>query len=186
MFQSLRANSKFYILHKEENPRVEEGSVVSVTAPVPKYPMPTSFNQQTEMIVDVVVKVNDGNFTFQKLPANADIADFGNGGNVVVATSRDAINSELSAMKQRSMDVIKSVDYHKSVIAGCDKLLRDLNPEYAEKQKQQEEISILQKQMGEMSKNMADLMEMNRQLMQQLAATEGTGRTKKVETTKTE
>ena len=37
-------------------------------------------------------------------------------------------------MKQKSIDIINSMDFHNSVIAGCDKMLTLLNPEFAEKQ----------------------------------------------------
>lgn len=60
MFQSLRANNQLYILHKDANPYIEIGSVVSVSAPKPKYPMPTPIGQipQTEMVVDIVININ--------------------------------------------------------------------------------------------------------------------------------
>lgn len=64
------------------------------------------------------------------------------------------------------------MDIHKSVIAGCDKMLTLLNPEFAEKQRQEQEIASLKGQMSEMSKNMADLMELNKRLMEQIGVTE--------------
>lgn len=183
MFQSLRANNQFFILHKDSVPYVETGSVVSVTAPMPKFPLPTNFGQPQEMVVDVVVRVNDNNVTFQKLPANTEIADFGMNGAIVVATSREAINAELSSIRQKNIDIINSVDFRRSVIDGCDKALRELNPEYAEKQQQQREISDLKKQMSEMSRNLADILAANRELMAQLRGGEspetGTSRTRK-------
>lgn len=160
MFQSLRASNQFYILHKESVPYIEIGSVVSVSAPMPKFAFPQTFGQPQEMVVDVVVRVNDNNVTFQKLPANQEIADFGMNGSIVVATSKDAMNAELSSLRQKSIDIINSVNFHKSVIEGCDKTLRSLNPEYAEKQQQQEEITVLKQNMEEMRQNMVNLMKM--------------------------
>lgn len=163
MFQSLRPSNQFYILHKEAVPYVEVGSVISVSTPMPKFPMPTSFGQPQEMVVDVVVRVGDNSLTFQKLPANMEIADFGTNGAVVVATSKEAMNAELSSLRQKSVDIINSVDFHKSVIDGCDKTLRDLNPEYAEKRQQQEEINSLKQNMEEICKGMSDLMNMQKE-----------------------
>ena len=48
-----------------------------------------------------------------------DIADFGQNGNIVVSCSRDAMNNEVASMKQKSIDIINSMDFHNSVIAGC-------------------------------------------------------------------
>lgn len=172
--------SGIYILHKDANPFIEYGPVVSVSAPKPKYPMASPMGQlpQMEMVVDVVVCINGQNTTFQNLPAGMDIADFGQNGNIVVSCSRDAMNNEVASMKQKSIDIINSMDFHNSVIAGCDKMLTLLNPEFAEKQRQEQEISSLKGQMAEMSKNMSDLMELNKRLMEQLGVVE-TSKTKK-------
>lgn len=54
MFQNLRVNNQLYILHKEAKHFIEIGSVVSVSAPKPKYPMPAPMGQipQMEMVVE--------------------------------------------------------------------------------------------------------------------------------------
>lgn len=168
MFQSLRPSNQFYILHKDSVPYLEVGSVVSVSTPMPKFQFPQAFGQPQEMVVDVVARVNDNNITFQKLPANSEIADFGNNGAIVVATSKDAVNAELSSLRQKSIDLINSVNFHHSVIESCDKMLRDLNPEYAQKQQQQEEINTLKQNMDDMRSNMAELMRMNKELLSRL------------------
>lgn len=157
-----------YILHKGANPFVEVGSVTSVSAPVPKFPVPPQFGQPQEMVVDVTVAVNGQNVNYQKLPANAEIADFGQNCNMVIACSRDAMNAEVTAMKQKSVDLLGSVGFHESVIAACDKMLTMLNPEFAEKQRQEAEINNLKEQVGSMSKSVNELIEMNRQLMERL------------------
>ena len=164
MFQSLRPNNQLYILRKEK-PSLEIGSVVSVSLPVPKYQMQPNFGQPQEMVVDVVAKVNNQDVTYQKIPATSDIADFGNGG-IVLSDSREAMNSEILSLKKKSADIINSIDYHKEVIANCENILSELNPEFAEKQAQQKEIDSLREKMDEMTKNMASLMEANRKLIE--------------------
>lgn len=181
MFQQLRANSQLFILHKEEKPYVETGTVVSVSAPRAKYPMgqPLVGVPQLEMVVDVVANVGGQNTNLQGLPAGLDIADCGQGGNVVVSCSREAMNSEIASMKQKSIDIVGSVNYHKSVIRGCDEMLTALNPEFAAKQAQEKEISDLKSQVSEMSRNMTELVAMNKKLMEQLNANSETTETKK-------
>jgi hypothetical protein len=101
MFQSLRVNSPIYILHKEGAPYVETGSVVSVSNPMPKFPMPNAPMQSfggAEMVVDVVVSVNGQQMTFSKLPANKDIEDSVIN-KMTISTSREAMNAEVSAFK---------------------------------------------------------------------------------------
>ena len=160
MFQSVRPNSPIYVLHKGDNPRLETGYVVNQPIPKPKYQMPRTFGQPQEMIVDLVVKLNDTPINLNAIPANLDIADsYSNGENIVISDSREAMNSEIISLKQKSVDLLNSVNYHQSLIQQYDKLLSDFNPEVAEKQAQQQEIAQLRNQMNEMSKNMALLIE---------------------------
>ena len=166
MFQSLRPNNQVFILHKDRAV-LETGSVVSVSTPMPKYPVQPMFGQPQEMVVDIVVKVNNQDITYQKIPANLDIADFNNS-NVVLSDNREAMNSEISSLKQKSIAIINSIDFHKEMISNCDKILSELNPEFAEKQQQQLEINSLKTQMGEMAKSITELMSMNKKLISQL------------------
>ena len=156
MFQSVRPNSPIYVLHKGDNPRLETGYVVNQPIPKPKYQMPNAFGQPQELVVDLVIKLNDITINMNSIPAQMDIADsYSNGENLVISDSREAMNSEILSLKQKSVDIINSVPYHKNLIVTYEKLLSDFNPEMAEKQAQQKEISALKAQMDEMSRNMA-------------------------------
>lgn len=160
MFQSVRPNSPIYILHKGDNLRLETGYVVNQPIPKAKYHLPQNLGQTQEMVVDLVVKLNDTVVNYKMLPAQADISDsYSNGENIVISDSRDAMNAEIMSLKQKSIEVIDSVDYHKSLIIQYDKLLSDFNPEVAEKQAQQQEIASMKEKMDEMTKTMALLVE---------------------------
>lgn len=165
MFGQLRINNPLFVLTKQGSPSLEIGTVVSVTAPMPQL---SSIGQTTMYTVDVTARINDQNITYQKLPANMDVADFAGNGNVVVACSRESMNSELQAMRQRSVDVVKSVDYHNGMIQAIDKIIQDLNPEEAEKLALQKEVTDLKGQMFQMSQSVNALLEQNRQLMEQI------------------
>ena len=116
MFQNLRANSQLYVLHKEAKHYIETASVVSVSTPRAKYPVAQPFaSPQVEMVVDVVASINGQNTTFQNLPAGGDIADFGQNGNIVISCSRDAMNNEISMIKQKRLERVNSRDYDLSV-----------------------------------------------------------------------
>lgn len=155
MFSNLRINSQVYILHKEDTPYIEIGTVTNVTTPVPKFPV-TSFSTPQEMVVDVTVKINDNSVILQKLPSNLDIADQGT--TMVVTTSREAMNAEVDALRQKSISIINSIDYHKKIVEDCENLLQKLNPEFAEQKQQKQEIDLLKTQMSEMMVSMQELM----------------------------
>lgn len=156
MFQSVRPNSPIYVLHKGDNPRLETGYVVNQPIPKPKYQIPHNFGQPQEMIVDLVIKLNDVSINLNSIPANLDIADsYSNGESIVISDSRDAMNSEIISLKQKSLDILNSKQYHETLVKQYDKILSDFNPEMAEKQAQQQEIASLKSQIEEMSRNMA-------------------------------
>lgn len=158
MFQSLRANSPIYILHKEGIPKAETGMVVSVSNPTPKYNTPgmQPFGSPLEFVVDVVVSVNGQQMTLQKLPANKDVED-SIMNKLFVSTSRDAMNAEVVSVKQRSIDHINGNDFHKSVIVACDNILEAINPEVAEKQRRDKEMEELRGQVMDMSNAIREL-----------------------------
>ena len=159
MLSNLRPNSQLYILHKEASPYIEVATVQSVSTPKPKFPLPQQFGQPQEMVVDIVARVAERTINIS-VPANLDIANSTDNASMVITASRDAMNNEVSSLRQYSTDILASIDRHKEIIAACDKILESINPEYAEKQAQAQEISGLKQQMGAMSQTLSELMAM--------------------------
>lgn len=157
MFSNLRTNSQLYILHKEATPYVEVGQVVSVSQPQPRFPV-NNFMSPQELVVDIVVRINGNDITLQKLPANLDVADQGtSSGALVITTSREAMNAEVDSLRQKSLGILNSVDYHKKIVQDCEVLLQRLNPEFAEQKQQKQEIDTLKAQMSEMMSSVREL-----------------------------
>lgn len=168
MFQSLRQNSQIYIFHKDK-PSLEVGLVTNVTPPKPKYPVPPTFTQSQEMIVDVTAKVGDMFINYTGLPAQSEIADsYSNNEQIVISDNKEAMNAEILNFKQKSLDIINSVERHQDIVKSCENILHVLNPEFAEKEKQKLEIDTLKNQMSLMAQNMQELMESNKRLIEQL------------------
>ena len=139
MFQSVRPNSQIYILHKGDNPRLETGWVVNQPVPRAKYQLPAAFGQPQETVVDIVVKTNDQTYNYNNLPAQLDVADsLSNGENLIISDSKEGISSEIVNLKQKSIDIANSKDYHLSMVDKYDKILMELHPELAEKQEQKQ------------------------------------------------
>lgn len=152
-FQNLRNNHQIYILHKEAIPSLEIGKIVNISVPVPKYGNNSMYN---DLVLDITADVEGRATNFQKLPANSEIADFGN--NVVVATSKDAMNNEVMSMKQRSLDILNSIEQHQSIIKGCDEILKILNPEIVEKQRQEEENKALREEINSLKEMFSEFL----------------------------
>lgn len=166
MFRSLRTNQQFYILTKGANPRLDVGLVTSVSQPVVKFqPMP-QLGAPTEYVVDVNVSLNGAQQTFQKLPADKEIADFGEGfGNIVVTANRDAMNAEIASLKNKSEEHLKRVEEEQQKIVAYEAILQQLNPEYAEKQRQEQEIASLKNQVSQMASGYSRMESLLEQLL---------------------
>ena len=154
-FSNLRSGNQLYILHKDSVPTIEIGKVISISQVSPKYGNMYS----PEMVVDISANVNGQPTNFQKLPALGDIADFGN--NIVLSCNKDAMSSEVLSMKQRSVDLINSVELHQNIIKGCDEILTQLNPEIKEKQRQQEENKALRDELNQLKDMFKEFLKVN-------------------------
>lgn len=152
MFQNLRQNSTIYILHKGTNIHLENGCVTNVTQPRAKYGLPQNFS--TEMVVDITANINGNIVNYTMLPAQLDIADTCLGAdNIVISDNKDAIISEIYSLKQKSENIINSIENHKNIIESCDKILQEINPEY----QYQSEINEIKLQMQVLTDLIKDL-----------------------------
>ena len=168
MFQNLRQNSQLYIFHKGDKPYLETGYVTSISPAKPKYGLPATFGQPQELVVDVIAKINGSVVNYNSLPANLDLADtFSNNENIVITDNKEAMNNEILSAKQKSIDIVNSVEFHKQMISSYDSILNELNPEYAEKQQQQIEINILKTQMNDVSAALSSLTQMIKELKEE-------------------
>lgn len=169
MFQSARVNQPIYILYKEAAPRLEVGSITQVTQPVFKYTAMPQLGQPQEQIVDIYATVGGAQRQFQQLPANKESANFsGNTGNVFVSVSRDAMNAEIGSLKNESVGIINRFEEEKQKIVKYDEILMQLNPEYAEKQRQEQEIATLKNQVAQLAQTNSNLESMMARLMDKL------------------
>ena len=149
MFQSLRAGTTLYVLHKNE-PRIEQGEVIFVSSPVPQFGQSFNAGMLTppSMTVDVNIKVEgkDKPIEIKQLPAAQTIADYGNG--MVISESREAISNEIAALKANSLRVIDSVEQHKDTVQKCDYMLEQLNPEIRKDAERSRELESLSSRVG--------------------------------------
>ena len=109
-----------------------------------------------EMILDITADVNGTMTNFQKLPANSEIADFGN--NIVISCNKEAMSSEINSMKQRGTDIVNSIQLHKDIIKGCDEILMQLNPEIQERQRQEAENKALREEVNSLKEMFKEFM----------------------------
>lgn len=165
MFQSARVNSQIFILTKGVNPVLEVGTVMSVGQPrmgqmaqPNQYPIP--------MVVDLVAQVGNDKRTLTGLPADKDIFDYQ--GNLVVSDNKDLMSNELKMLRQQHENIVASYEKSKELIGVFDGMLVSLNPEEAEKKRNEARIADLEAKYAEQVEMTRRQVEMNEQLMQQM------------------
>ena len=145
MFSGVRQNNLFYILEKENEPKLRIGQVVSVSNPQPMFSQ--QYGAPTENFVDITVKVDNETMEFKKLPASSSIADSGKDG-VIVSDNKEVMNNEVESMLQSSQSILERVDYHKKVVENCNQILRVLNPRLAKEKERDDDINNLKNKIG--------------------------------------
>lgn len=158
MFQGLRASAPIYILHKSD-PRVAVGEVIGVSNPVPQFgniAYQSGLAVPPKSYVDVKVRIDNDIVDLKQLPADASIADFGTTG-MVVSESKDAIIAEINGFKGTSQRVLADVDKHQHIVAECDRMLAQLNPQLQREAEQSAEIENLKRGMADLQDTLVDL-----------------------------
>lgn len=140
MFSGLRQGTALYVLDKSKEPRVIQGYVERISVPHPLYPNynpSVSFGANLQTAVDVTVKLGDDRKEFVGVPSTATIHSYGD---YVLSESKDSMIQEVTAMLENSKSIVANVEQHKSNIAACEKILKELNPVYAKEQERDEAI----------------------------------------------
>ena len=114
---------------------------------------------QTEMVVDINVKVGDDTKTFANVNSNLNLVDTGEGG-YVISDDKNAITNEVERLGTLSQNVLDSVGYHKRMVAACKQMMLSLNPSLKKENERDEEIANLRKDFSEMKEMMAGFAQM--------------------------
>ena len=140
MFSGLRQGTALYVLDKSKEPKVIQGYVERISVPHPLYPNynpSVSFGANLQTAVDITVKLGDDRKEFVGVPSTATIHSYGD---YVLSESKDGMIQEVTAMLENSKSIVANVEQHKSNIAACEKILKELNPVYAKEQERDEAI----------------------------------------------
>ena len=156
MLSALRPGTPVYVLYKNE-PRFAVAKVSQVSNQYPNL----GYQQQplipgNNVAVDLAIEVDGKMETYQRIPLNSSIAEFPDKG-ILISETREGIINEVNAIRSASQSAIDQVEAHKRVIASCDQLLFDLNPQLRKDIEQAQEIANLKQQLAGMSDQIAAL-----------------------------
>lgn len=134
MFSALSQGSSIYLLDKTSSPKFVVGEVVGVTQP--KY----NFNQAT---VDLKVKVDDSIQEFNNLPGINNIITYNNG-KVIISETKQGIQNEVETILTNSKNILDNIDTYKQNIEDCEKILKQLNPQFAKDKERDDRLQNLE------------------------------------------
>lgn len=167
MFSTVRVNQQIYILDKA-NGTFEVGTVCEepktrFSQMTPNQQFNTPYPQpMTVQVVDLKIQTPNGTQALQGLPMDKNVYD--NPAKTLFATEDKAtMLNELKVLKSQSENHVKQTQYHQEMIGKYDGWIDMLNPEEAEKKRNDAKIASLEK-------GLAQQQEMNRQLIEQMQA----------------
>lgn len=105
-----------------------------------------SFGTNLQTVVDIVVTIDNERKEFIGVPSINTIHSYGD---YVICETKEGMIQEVDALLQNSKNVIASVEQHRSNIAACEKILKDLNPVYAKETERDEAIDSLTKRVDD-------------------------------------
>jgi hypothetical protein len=155
MLSGLRPGTPVYVLYKNE-PRFATAKVVSVSNQYPQYNFQQPLNPGNGPVIDLAIEVDGRTETYPRIPLNSAVAEFPDKG-VILSETREGIVNEVNVIRGASQTALDQVEAHKRVIAACDQLLFDLNPQLKHDQEQATKIAKLEEQLAGMSDQIAAL-----------------------------
>lgn len=148
MFQSLSQGATLTVLYKNI-PRVADGRVVAVNTHLPTYNPGQPMAVLNGPVTDITVQIGNETIPFAGLPANGVQANFSDKG-LFIATDKALVVREVESMLAASKTALEQVPAHQKMVADCESLLVQLQPERQKEAQQAQEISELRGQVREL------------------------------------
>ena len=150
MFSNLSKGNVLYGLDRRDKVKWFTASIDSVTPTVSKAtPM---FGQMPELRLDIVANINGEQRTFQQVPSNSAIADFGDK-SFVIADNKDSLYNYIKSLKDKSKAIVESAPYHEKLIPQYDNVLNELMPGSTSNS---DEVKALKDEVGSLKSQLAE------------------------------
>lgn len=152
LFKDLKVGYQVYILHKGEGIRVETGKVTAISPP--RFPQTQGNFQTMQMVVDITIE-EDGKSKTYTTPDALSVTYAGN--DLVIATEREGILREIETIKAHNEDELAKVNTRREVVAECEKILTEWNPQFKEKKETEERFAKLETSMTDLKSMLSGL-----------------------------
>lgn len=109
------------------------------------------------MVVNLKVKVDGSNVDYNNIPANNTSVSYNNG-NLIIAESKQTIQSEVEATLQHANYVVEHIEDYKNQITRCEEVLKELNPQFAKDKARDERIAGIETEVAGMKGDIAKIL----------------------------
>ena len=157
MFSNLSKGNVLYGLDRTDKIKWFTATVENVT-PTMGAATPNMFGQMPEIRLDIICNVNGMQKTFQQVPSNNAIADFGDK-SFVIADNKDSLFNYVKTLRQKSKAIVDSASYHDSLIPQYDDVLNELMPGSANN----DEVKALRNEVGSLKSQLAEAISLLKQ-----------------------
>lgn len=138
MFSNLSKNQQVFIIDKRGDGVLKIGVVDEI-----KNQNPYAIGITPTLPFDIVVKYEDGSTeSYPQLPPTQSVQTYNNG-DVIVCESRDMAQTEVEKINAYSKRHIELVPHFEKLQSSTEQMLRQLNPQYAMQQQNEEDIKNL-------------------------------------------
>jgi len=157
MFSNLSKGNVLYGLDRTDKIKWFTATVENVT-PTMGAATPNMFGQMPEIRLDIVCNINGIQKTFQQVPSNNAIADFGDK-SFVIADNKDSLFNYIKTLRQKSKAIVDSAPYHEALLPQFDDVLNELMPGSANN----DEVKALRNEVGSLKSQLAEAISLLKQ-----------------------
>lgn len=97
------------------------------------------------------------NVDYNNIPANNTSVSYNNG-NLIIAESKQTIQSEVEATLQHANYVIEHIEDYKNQITKCEEVLKEINPQFAKDKARDERIAGIENEVAGMKGDIAKIL----------------------------
>lgn len=157
MFSALSQGSLIHILDKTNGFEYKTGKVIGITQP--KYS--TNFNSlpNTQTFVDIKIKIDEDINEFNSIPSNYSVVTYNNG-KLILSETKQELQVEIENIIQNAKQSLANVDAYKQAITDGEKVLKQLNPQFAKDKERDEQINALKTEMNGVKSTLDKLVNM--------------------------
>lgn len=137
MFSALNQGSLVYILDKTSSPKLQIGTVISVSAPK------TSYNIQTPSLIDIKCQVEGNTYEYNSIPSNLSIVSYNNG-KVTISETKQGLQTEVESLLHNSKQIVDNIEQYRTNIKECEGILKELSPQFAKDKERDDRLDALE------------------------------------------